>query len=83
MLACQEDAATKIRQKLTKREKEVLQCLALGMNNREIATSLNYSIRTVRNHMYSIMNKLAVRPRLKLALYALKAEKMSQGDIFH
>ncbi len=73
MLACQEDAATKIRQKLTEREKELLQCLALGMNNREIATELNCSIRTVRNHMHSIMCTLAVKPRLKLALYALKA----------
>lgn len=55
---------------LTKRELEVLVQVASGMLNKEIATSLNISERTVKNHMSSIFKKIEVSEGLRL-LYLL------------
>jgi len=46
--------------KLTRREKEVLECLASGFSNCEIACELNISIKTVKNHLINIYRKLDV-----------------------
>jgi DNA-binding NarL/FixJ family response regulator len=57
---------------LTSREKEVLQALAEGLDSREIAERLQISIRTERNHMASILNKLRVHSRLQALVFALR-----------
>jgi DNA-binding NarL/FixJ family response regulator len=57
---------------LTAREHEVLELLAAGLSNREIATRLVISERTARTHVSSILDKLALRSRTQAALYAIQ-----------
>ncbi|MFC7440274.1 response regulator transcription factor [Laceyella putida] len=52
---------------LTEREVEVLQCLADGLHNKEIAEKLFLSEGTVKNYISSIYSKLDVHDRLKAA----------------
>lgn len=57
---------------LTTREKEVLQMLAQGMNNRAIAEKLVISDRTVQAHLTSIFSKMNVNSRLEAVLLAIR-----------
>lgn len=57
---------------LTKREMEVLIQLANGMFNKEIATLLNISERTVKNHISNIFKKIDVNDRTQAAVFAIK-----------
>ena len=56
---------------LTKRELEVLHLLSLGKSNAEIAEELSLSDKTVRNHISTILSKLAVDNRVAAATFAL------------
>jgi DNA-binding NarL/FixJ family response regulator len=57
---------------LTPREAEVLQLLAAGMENSEIAADLVISTRTARNHVASILEKLQMQNRIQAAVYAVR-----------
>jgi NarL family two-component system response regulator LiaR len=57
---------------LTDREVEVLQLVARGLTNQDIAKSLVISERTVGNHIGSILRKLRLANRTQAALYALR-----------
>ena len=57
---------------LTSRELDVLRCLARGSTNREIARELSISVRTVSNHVRSILDKLHLANRTQAALYAVE-----------
>ncbi|PJF40510.1 MAG: DNA-binding response regulator [Chloroflexi bacterium] len=57
---------------LTEREVFVLKHVAQGLSNQEIASALNISERTVRNHVGSILGKLHLANRTQAALYALR-----------
>ena len=57
---------------LTSREREVLQLIARGYNNREIATELYITERTVKNHVNSILRRLNLRDRTQAAIFANK-----------
>lgn len=57
---------------LTSREKEILQLIANGLNNKDIASELSLSIYTVKNHVSNIINKLSVDDRTQAAIVALK-----------
>jgi DNA-binding NarL/FixJ family response regulator len=57
---------------LTSREREVLQLLAEGASNREIAEQLSISIKTVETHRSNMMNKLEVKNKTELVKYALR-----------
>lgn len=59
-------------QLLTQRELEVLIQVANGMLNKEIATSLNISERTVKNHISNIFKKIDVSDRTQAAVFAIK-----------
>jgi DNA-binding NarL/FixJ family response regulator len=54
---------------LSPREKEVLNLIATGANNREIATKLYISSKTVKNHITSILSKLNLRDRTQAAIW--------------
>lgn len=57
---------------LTDREREVVQLLAEGHTNREIASELHLSVRTIENHRQQIMQKLDVHTIAGLTKYALR-----------
>jgi DNA-binding NarL/FixJ family response regulator len=57
---------------LSPREMEILQLIAQGYSNKEIAHELGISRQTVKNHMTSILRKLSVNDRTQAALYALQ-----------
>jgi two-component system, NarL family, nitrate/nitrite response regulator NarL len=56
---------------LSPREREIVQLVAQGYRNREIAEKLFISEQTVKNHLHNIFDKLGVSDRLELALYAI------------
>jgi DNA-binding NarL/FixJ family response regulator len=58
--------------KLTPREMEVLQHVAQGMNNREIARALFISENTVKNHVRNILEKLHLHSRMEAVVYAVR-----------
>jgi DNA-binding NarL/FixJ family response regulator len=59
-------------EQITPREKEVLQKLAEGLSNKEIAAELHMSVDTERTHMMNILNKLGVHSRLQALLFAAR-----------
>jgi DNA-binding NarL/FixJ family response regulator len=69
----QEDAASdNPRATLTGREYEVLQMIASGFSNREIAEALQLSIKTVETHRTNLMGKLEIRDVAGLTRYAIR-----------
>jgi DNA-binding NarL/FixJ family response regulator len=58
---------------LTEREREILNLIARGENNPAIAARLGISLKTVRNHVANIYNKLQVADRAQAALRARDA----------
>ncbi|WP_123042351.1 response regulator [Cohnella candidum] len=58
---------------LTEREREVLGRIASGLGNAEIARKLGLSLKTVRNHVSNILNKLQVADRAQAILLAREA----------
>ena len=58
--------------KLTPREREVLQALAEGLSDREIAERLYVGVGTVRTHIRSILTKLGVQSRLQALVFAVR-----------
>jgi NarL family two-component system response regulator LiaR len=65
-------ANQEIYESLTPREMEVLNLIAKGLENREIAEQLVVSEATVRTHVSNILGKLHLASRTQAALYALK-----------
>lgn len=57
---------------LSRREREVLANVADGMSNKEIATALHISERTVKNHLSCIFKKMRVSDRTQAAIMALR-----------
>lgn len=57
---------------LSVREVEVLDCVAQGFSNKEIAEALYITEQTVKNHMTSVLRKLEVTDRVQAVLYAVK-----------
>ena len=65
---------------LTPREVEILDCVARGNSNKEIARLLSISDQTVKNHITSILRKLAVNDRTQAVIYALRHGWIKLGD---
>jgi two-component system, NarL family, response regulator NreC len=57
---------------LTPREREILQLLAEGRTNKEVATSLNISVYTAETHRGNILQKLNLHSSAELVLYAVR-----------
>jgi DNA-binding NarL/FixJ family response regulator len=58
--------------RLTDRELEVLNLVARGQNNREIARDLYISENTVKNHVRNILEKLQLHSRMEAVMYAVR-----------
>ena len=59
-------------EQLSVREREILQMLAEGRSNKEIAEALHLSVKTVETHRANIMKKLGLRNIADLVLYAVR-----------
>jgi DNA-binding NarL/FixJ family response regulator len=59
---------------LSERESEILDLVALGMRNKEIATKLSIAEKTVKNHVSNILKALQVNSRTEAAMKAVKAK---------
>ena len=57
---------------LTAREREIVRHVALGLRNAEVATRLAIREDTVKTHLNNVFQKLGVRDRVQLTLYALR-----------
>lgn len=68
----QNHAVTQSEDGLTEREQEVLQLIADGRNNRQIAEKLVISEKTVKTHVSNILSKLHLDDRTQAAIYALR-----------
>lgn len=64
--------ATKIAEKLTEREVDVLRLMARGLNNADIAARIHLSEGTVRNHVSAIFTKLDVSDRTQAVIIAIR-----------
>jgi DNA-binding NarL/FixJ family response regulator len=62
---------------LTDREKEILQLLAEGKSNKEVATTLDLSTYTVETHRTHIMQKLNLHSAAEIVLYAVRKKIIS------
>jgi len=69
----QKNAEPEIFPELTDREREILQLIARGESNAKIAEQLSISLKTVRNHVSNIYNKLQVADRAQAAIRAREA----------
>ena len=56
--------------RMTMREHEVIDLIAQGRSNKEIARELNIAVHTVKSHLHNILDKLALHTRLELASFA-------------
>lgn len=59
--------------RMTKREKEIMNLIAEGMSNKEIAQRLSIATYTVKSHVHNILEKLALHSRLQIAAYTHKS----------
>ncbi|MBD2869069.1 response regulator [Paenibacillus arenilitoris] len=85
-MALQEDVAAKVIPRLlqgqepqatvdasiTPRELAIVRLVGEGRSNREIADELGLSVGTVKNHISQVMDKLELRDRTQLAIYAIR-----------
>ena len=68
----EEYEAQKAIDRLTPRERQVLQALSEGLDSKEIARKLNITVETERTHMVNILNKLGVHSRLQALVFAAR-----------
>jgi two-component system, NarL family, response regulator NreC len=62
---------------LTDREKEIIQLLAEGKSNKEVASLLNVSVYTVETHRTNLMQKLNLHNTAEIVLYAVRKKIIS------
>jgi DNA-binding NarL/FixJ family response regulator len=63
---------TKVDASITPRELVIIRLIGVGRSNQEIANELGLSVGTVKNHVSLIMDKLELRDRTQLAIYAIR-----------
>jgi len=56
--------------RMTGREREIIEVIAEGLSNKEIAQRLHIAVHTVKSHIHNILEKLALHTRLEIATYA-------------
>jgi DNA-binding NarL/FixJ family response regulator len=69
-------------EQLTERELEVLKLAARGSSNRDIASELQISVRTVQTHLGNVFGKMGVGSRTEAVMYALRKGLISLEDAF-
>ena len=67
-----QDPSEPLRDRLTTREREIVQLLAEGKSSKEVASSLNISVKTAETHRANIMRKLQIHTVSELVRYAIR-----------
>jgi DNA-binding NarL/FixJ family response regulator len=67
-----QDMSEPLRDRLTTREREIVQLLAEGKSSKEVASSLNISVKTAETHRANIMRKLQIHTVSELVRYAIR-----------
>lgn len=65
---------------LTPRQREVVQLIAAGLTNKEIASRLNIALHTVKTHVHAALMKLRVQSRLELAVLVHQTYREAVSD---
>jgi DNA-binding NarL/FixJ family response regulator len=65
--------------RMTPRENEIMELVALGRCNKEIAQELFLSVHTVKSHIHNILDKLALHTRLELAHFVIWNRKETRA----
>jgi len=68
---------------LSRREQEVVRCVAEGLSNREIAQRLGLTEHTVKNYLFRIFDKLGVSKRVEVVLYAYSLSSTPEAVTAH
>lgn len=55
--------------RMTSREREVIELIAQGLSNKQIAVRLNRAVDTIKSHVHNILEKLQLHTRLEIATY--------------
>jgi DNA-binding NarL/FixJ family response regulator len=66
---------------LTKRELEIVELIADGLTNKEIAQRLNLATFTVKTHVHNIFEKLALHTRVQVASYYARSKATSPAHL--
>ena len=66
---------------LSKREQDVVRCVAEGLSNREIASRLKLTEHTVKNYLFRIFDKLGVSSRVEVVLYVFRLRKDLSANV--
>jgi DNA-binding NarL/FixJ family response regulator len=66
------ESSDEIKQRLTPREREIVQLISEGRNSKDVAVSLGISVKTAETHRANIMRKLRVHTVSELVRYALR-----------
>jgi non-specific serine/threonine protein kinase len=66
--------------RLTRREREVAELVARGLTNRQIASELHLSERTIENHVSNILRKLALASRAQVATWATEQRLLVKSN---
>ena len=75
-----EQPASVERYGLTRREREIIALVALGLRNYEVADQLGISVKTAEGHMTQIMKKLGMTSRAQLASWAVREGLLQQAQ---
>lgn len=67
--------------KISTRETEIIQCVAEGLSNKEIADKLYLSVHTVTTHRKNIMSKLNINNTAGLIMYAIKQNLINYDEV--
>lgn len=71
-LAAEDNRTNEGTSTLTDREREIVQLLAEGKSNKEVATTFDLSVKTVETHRANVMRKLELHSLSELVLYAVR-----------
>lgn len=66
--------------RITRREQDIVDRIASGRSNREIALELNIAVHTVKSHVHRILEKLMLDSRLQLAVHTLSRRTDPNGN---
>jgi DNA-binding NarL/FixJ family response regulator len=72
-------AGTRRAVRMTAREREIIDLIADGLSNKEIAQQVHLTTHTVKSHVHNILEKLALHSRLQLAAYAHNTERRAEA----